>query len=140
MNSKVRDNAVVEVPEQFVTVEIHNTTAKKKMRNLRNSIIQEMKHTEDLLDQTLNRNAFHPKSKFFPSSTPSLVPNITPTAATATASPLPSCTPRNATSRSPIVRMGTEVTRKLRQLCNISQHFDQACEYRKRMMPTLQST
>jgi hypothetical protein len=33
--------------------------------------------------------------------------------------------------------MGGEVARKLKQLCNISQHFDRACEYRRKVIPTI---
>jgi hypothetical protein len=53
-----------------VTVEIHNSTVRKKFRNHRESIINEMKHTEDLLEETLNRNLRHPRSKFSPTLAP----------------------------------------------------------------------
>ena len=117
----VRESAVIDQPEQFVTVEIHNSTVRKKFRNHRESIINEMKHTETLIEQALNRDVqAHPHSRFTPANLPNQsLPHTLPS------------TPRQShTTRG-------ELSKKLKQLCNISQHFDRACEYRQSVLPTL---
>lgn len=71
----LRNSSVVALPEQFVTVEIQNCNSKKRMRAHRESILHELKNTEDLLNQTLNRETLHPKSKFSPNFKGSATPN-----------------------------------------------------------------
>lgn len=60
MSAKIiRKSAINAIPEQFVTVEIHNHTLKKKNRLHRDSIFNELKMTEDLIEETINK-----KTKF----------------------------------------------------------------------------
>lgn len=124
----VRDSCVVALPEQFVTVEIHNSSARKKLRNHRDSIINEMKNTEDLLEETLNRNLRHPKSKF----TPNLKNEATHQSARVFA--------RREAEQQKGIKLNSEISRKLKQLSNISHHFEKACEYKRCILPTSQAS
>lgn len=52
---KVRDSKTIASPELFVTVEIHNQNSKNRQRHHRSSVLNELKNTENILNESLNK-------------------------------------------------------------------------------------
>jgi hypothetical protein len=123
-----RNSSVIALPEQFVTIELHNHQMKKKYRHHRESIINEIKATENLVEETLNKHMRHPKSTFNPKLKKENNPCKT----------VRKLEERETFKHEHTYVMSQEVRRKLQQLGNISHHFEKACIPKKKSVKLIE--
>ena len=60
----IKNSRAVQTPDQYVTVEIHNQNFKNKYRIHRSSVLNELKHTESRLNESLDKKTILHQSSF----------------------------------------------------------------------------